>query len=622
MFASFILVLGSVEVGPAPAYASDPAISGAVKDAGDVEQPDVLVEVLNPGGGSVVASTTTGPGGTFHVPVSAGTYDLRFTPPADSGLRSYLATGVNTDTAGALTVVLKSIQIAHLQGALRDSRGNPRSNCDISVGGTSPGSSSAGARTDSNGHYAVTLLAGTYRFAVYCIYGGGPYVTLNYKTGVVIDQDLTHDLTINVSTLRLAVRDASGNPVAGAGINLNGSIDQPDYIGYAQSSVSTDETGNGESAVITGFPAQTNTLSLPGGLNVALTLSAINGDKIIFLIFDETTGAVYVDDQAPVVVGTPDRSANDAGWYHAPVTIIWKSLDPRPSSGTPTRPADTTIATEGANQTATSAQSCDPAGNCATGTYPVSIDTTAPTVTATVSSPPNADGWYKQPVTVSFTCADALSGIADCPDPVTINTDGANQNVTGTAVDRAGNIRTAVATVSMDRTAPTITAIVSQASNGGGWNNADVTVTFQCADALAGVASCPQPVTLTEDGANQEVTGTALDRAGNSTTTSVTVSIDKSKPFIVASRTAANSYGWNNTNVTVTYTCTDAVSGIASCSDPAAVSAEGAAQSRTGTAVNHAGLTATATVDDINIDRTPPSVTASVVGTKNAAGWY
>jgi hypothetical protein len=51
-------------------------------------------------------------------------------------------------------------------------------------------------------------------------------------------------------------------------------------------------------------------------------------------------------------------------------------------------------------------------------------------------------------------------------------------------------------------------------------------VTFTCADALSGVESCPQPVTLTEDGPNQVVTGTAVDLAGNSATATVTVSID------------------------------------------------------------------------------------------------
>ena len=51
--------------------------------------------------------------------------------------------------------------------------------------------------------------------------------------------------------------------------------------------------------------------------------------------------------------------------------------------------------------------------------------------------------------------------------------------------------------------------------NGNGWHNTDVTVTFTCSDALSGVASCPAPITVTAEGAGQVVTGTAVDKAGN-----------------------------------------------------------------------------------------------------------
>jgi hypothetical protein len=43
------------------------------------------------------------------------------------------------------------------------------------------------------------------------------------------------------------------------------------------------------------------------------------------------------------------------------------------------------------------------------------------------------------------------------------------------------------------------------------------------------VAVCPDPVTLTDDGANQVVTGTAMDKAGNSSTATVSVSKTKTK---------------------------------------------------------------------------------------------
>src|SRR5204863_4219170 len=77
--------------------------------------------------------------------------------------------------------------------------------------------------------------------------------------------------------------------------------------------------------------------------------------------------------------------------------------------------------------------------------------------------------------------------------------------------------------------------------NANGWNNTDVTVDFNGADALSGIASVTGPVTVSTEGANQIVTGTAIDLAGNTTSTSVSVSIDKTAPelfmqFDVASK--------------------------------------------------------------------------------------
>lgn len=115
------------------------------------------------------------------------------------------------------------------------------------------------------------------------------------------------------------------------------------------------------------------------------------------------------DTTPPAVAGTPDRSANAAGWYNAPVAIDWLSTDPAPSSGTPSDPPDTLAATEGANVVYASDPSCDPAGNCATGSLALSIDSTAPmTSTPSFSTGPKS---ISSDSVVSTTVADALSGV-------------------------------------------------------------------------------------------------------------------------------------------------------------------------------------------------------------------
>lgn len=86
--------------------------------------------------------------------------------------------------------------------------------------------------------------------------------------------------------------------------------------------------------------------------------------------------------------------------------------------------------------------------------------------------------------------------------------------------------------VGIDNDLPTITATLSPPPNAAGWNKSDVTVTFTCSDATSGIATCPQPQTLTSEGPNQIVSGATTDKAGNTASTSVTVNLDKTPPAI------------------------------------------------------------------------------------------
>jgi len=150
-------------------------------------------------------------------------------------------------------------------------------------------------------------------------------------------------------------------------------------------------------------------------------------------------------------------------------------------------------------------------------------DTTAPMITASLSSPANTAGWHKQDVTVIFTCSDAGSGIATCPAPVTVTSEGAGQNVSGTATDVAGNTAITSVVLNIDKTLPTINATLTPAANASGWSNNNVTVSFDCQDKGADITTCSAPITVTAEAANQIITGTVTDTAGNSATTMVTI---------------------------------------------------------------------------------------------------
>jgi hypothetical protein len=61
--------------------------------------------------------------------------------------------------------------------------------------------------------------------------------------------------------------------------------------------------------------------------------------------------------------------------------------------------------------------------------------------------------------------------------------------------------------------------------------------------------------------------------------------------------------------VTIAFACSDALSGVATCPPPVTLAADGAGQTASGTAVDRAGNSATATVYGINIDTNPPTST-------------
>jgi hypothetical protein len=342
-----------------------------------------------------------------------------------------------------------------------------------------------------------------------------------------------------------------------------------------------------------------------------------------------SVSGINIDKTAPNLSAAPTTSPNENGWYNTAVTQTW-SADDALSGLAGEKPADVVLSTDGKGQTA-SASVSDIAGNTTSATSaPVNIDTVAPTTD--VSAP---NGWVNSSVDVTLSPHDALSGI----DTTTFSVDG-GATQTGTTVtltaegkhtisygstDKAGNVEAArTVTVDIDKSDPTITHELSPAANGNGWNNADVTVTFTCADPgdLSGIASCTAPQTVSTEGKDQPVTGTATDNAGNTATDPATVSLDKTKPTITGSRApAANVHGWNNTDVTVHFNGSDTLSGIDSVTADKTFG-EGTGQSLEGTAVDAAGNSASTTVGGINVDETAPTLTGKPTTAANVNGWY
>jgi len=165
------------------------------------------------------------------------------------------------------------------------------------------------------------------------------------------------------------------------------------------------------------------------------------------------------------------------------------------------------------------------------------IDNTPPTITAFVSRPANAAGWYNADVVVSFTCSDLTSGIASCPAPVTVSTEGANQTITGTAVDGAGNTASASVAINMDKTPPTL--VVTSPLDGATVADPSLSITGSVSDSLSGVTGVTCNATAANflpdakfactvelGGGATTLAVKATDAAGNSSTKNLTVTLN------------------------------------------------------------------------------------------------
>jgi hypothetical protein len=170
---------------------------------------------------------------------------------------------------------------------------------------------------------------------------------------------------------------------------------------------------------------------------------------------------------------------------------------------------------------------------------------------------------------------------------------------------------------STDTTPPVISYTLNPAQPDGSndWYRGDVTLTWT-------VTENESPSSLVKTGCvDQNITTdqlpvtyscSATSDGGSSGPVNVTIKRDGTAPTISASASPSpNGYGWNNTDVTVSFSCDDATSGVASCPASHTLSGEGANQSWSDTAYDNAGNSASAGVSGINIDKTAPSLNVS-----------
>jgi hypothetical protein len=270
--------------------------------------------------------------------------------------------------------------------------------------------------------------------------------------------------------------------------------------------------------------------------------------------------------------------------------------------------------------------SVDKAGNAGDAEdLELKIDGVQPTITGarTAGSEANEHGWNNGDVVIHFECSDAETAIRSCDPDALITNEGADQSVTGTAVDVAGNSASyAFGGVNIDKTAPTLTGRAATEANGAGWYRDDVTIEWTAVDGLSGVdpATKPADSTITGEGEDLSAGASVKDKAGNVGDGSVSgIRIDRTPPTINGGPTTApNDVGWYSGSVTVAFTCDDILSGVASCPTEETIDGNLRDQSVTsGVATDNAGNEAAGkSVGGINIDGDAPTTLAETACTR------
>lgn len=332
-----------------------------------------------------------------------------------------------------------------------------------------------------------------------------------------------------------------------------------------------------------------------------------------------------IDKTLPSVPVGAARTADANGWYNHAVTVTFSGTDA--VSGIDFCAGSSYSGPDSA--TASAPGSCtDKAGNTSSGAFSLSYDATPPTPTAAASRAPDANGWYDRPLTIFFAQAPGdVSGVGSCRAPVSYSgPDSGAASVAGSCTDRAGNASTPVALAfKYDTTAPSALAATSRSPDANGWFNRALTITFsQASGDLSGPDTCSASTNYSgPDTADVSRSGTCTDRAGNtSLPVSASFKYDATSP--TASGTLArgpDKNGWYNHAVAFAVTGTDALSGVASCTNPTYSGPDGAARDVSGTCTDRAGNVSAASVT-IKYDATSPVAAAAASRAPDSNGWY
>ena len=335
--------------------------------------------------------------------------------------------------------------------------------------------------------------------------------------------------------------------------------------------------------------------------------------------------ALKYDATAPTsVTGTRGRNPDSNGWYNRPLTVQYSGTDATSGIASCSQMTYSGPDSGGASVSGTCSDKAGNTSGSVSSTF--KFDHDGPSVTATPSRGADANGWYNHALTVSFSGTDAVSGGVSCDAPVTYAApDSANASVGGSCSDMAGNVTSVGFPLQYDATKPVVTATAGRAPDANGWYNHTLGISFSGNDATSGLASCvPQISYSGPDSASAAASGTCTDKAGNTDSATLQFKYDDTGPSVTAAPDRQpDASGWYNHALSVSFTGSDAISGLGSCSAPKTYSGpDDGSASLSGSCVDLAGNT-TARTFSLPYDGSPPQITGWAPSRPpDSNGWY
>jgi len=339
-----------------------------------------------------------------------------------------------------------------------------------------------------------------------------------------------------------------------------------------------------------------------------------------------TSPPFNIDRYPPTISSSRPSPQGNNGWYTRDVRIDWSVDEPISPIRSTEGCDDPILSTDSPGTTFTCTATS--AGGTISASLTLKRDATPPTLVFGPPSPaPNASGWHNGDVSFPFTTSDGTSGVASTSSsgPVVITGEGAGLTATVTVTDAAGNSASfTTPAVNIARSPPVVQPVINGTLGNNGWYTSNVQISWNVTGSVQSTNGCDTS-NVTTDTAGVTFTCAATSAAG-STSKSIVVKRDATPPVLIfgTPSPAANVNGWNKTNVSIPFTRSDALSGLASTSttSPIVLSTEGAGLTRQVVVTDLAGNAATYTTVPRNIDKAAPYAEIQVPEDSATYGFY